>query len=215
MSQRLLAIYQTLFNEYGPQHWWPGETRDEIIIGAVLTQNTNWKNVEKAIANLKIDGILTLQDINTLDRERLSSLIKPAGYFNIKARRLQSVAKALTEIDLTKMSLAEARDYTLDVYGVGPETADSILLYAYGFPTFVVDAYTKRIFSRVGLIGSDAGYEEVRLKFQQNLPRDVQLFNEYHALIVQHAKVSCNVKPACESCPFNDQCEFYRKEKAL
>lgn len=205
--QRLLRLHDTLLKRFGPQHWWPGETPFEVMVGAVLTQNTAWTNVEKAIANLKADGPLTPERILDLAPPRLAELIRPSGYFNLKARRLRAVvqwfvtswqgeAQALAAGDLTA-----ARAALLGVYGVGEETADSILLYAAGHPTFVIDAYTRRLLVRLGWVEEDATYGELQQLFMAHLPADAPLFNEYHALIVALGKDICRPRPQCAACP--------------
>ncbi|MDT8318292.1 MAG: endonuclease III domain-containing protein [bacterium] len=211
----LKTVFERLLDFYGPQHWWPGETPFEVIVGAVLTQNTNWTNVEKAIANLKRDAVLTPWQINGIEEGRLAELIRPSGYFNIKAGRLKSFISFLFdsfEGDLDRMFALEIkplRHKLLEVKGIGPETADSILLYAGNYPIFVVDAYTKRIFSRIGLIQAEHTYHQVQEFFMDRLESGVQLFNEYHALIVRHAKEHCRTKPLCNGCPLVDlPCRF-------
>ena len=204
----LLQIFEILFDRYGEQHWWPGETVEEIIIGAVLTQNTNWKNVEKAIGNLKDSDACNLGSIRIMQPDVLAELIRPAGYYNVKAKRLQAVAMGLDPKEIREIPFEEARAKLLALHGVGPETADSILLYAFGKATFVVDAYTKRILFRLGIIDSGADYESVRSLFQDALPHDVPLYNEYHALIVRHAKEHCRVKPLCEDCALRNGCRL-------
>jgi endonuclease-3 related protein len=181
-----------------------------VIVGAVLTQNTNWTNVEKAIANLKREDLLGPEQINDIEETRLAGLIRPSGYFNIKASRLKSFISFLFENfggDLTRMfalELSQLRHKLLEVKGIGPETADSILLYAGNYPVFVVDAYTKRIFSRIGLIKTEHTYHQLQAFFMERLESDRQLFNEYHALIVRHAKDYCRTKPLCDGCPLLD-----------
>src|SRR3989338_89690 len=207
-KHNLEAIYAKLYRHFGPQSWWPGETPFEVIVGAILTQNTNWQNVAKAIDNLKEARVLTPQKLHSLPIDRLALLIRPSGYFNIKAKRLKSFLDFLFKNYQGKLEkmfvqpLDELRQEILSVKGVGPETADSILLYAGGYPIFVVDAYTKRIFSRQKLLSEDAGYHQVQELFTQSLKKDVQLFNEYHALIVRLGKDFCKkTKPKCEICP--------------
>ncbi|MBL7152332.1 MAG: endonuclease III domain-containing protein [Phycisphaerae bacterium] len=206
-GQQLAEIYQLLFDRFGPQHWWPGETQCEIVIGAILTQNTSWANVEKAIANLKAADRLTPEALYNLDHARLAELIRPAGYFNIKAKRLKSFLNWFFEnydgrlTDLEGVNTYQLRAELLSVKGIGPETADSILLYAFDRPVFVVDAYTARIAVRHHLIEPDAGYGQLQDLFQSNLQQDVHLFNEYHALLVRLGKDFCKPKPKCPACP--------------
>ncbi len=203
----LAEIYQLLYDAFGPQHWWPGETRFEIITGAILTQNTSWANVEKAISNLKSADLLAPRKINQLDTSQLAELIRPAGYFNIKARRLKNFVNWLFENyegkleNLENIETERLRVELLSIKGVGRETADSILLYAFDRTIFVVDAYTARIVCRHGLIGPDADYEQLRELFESNLPQDVRLFNEYHALVVRLGKEFCRPKARCTDCP--------------
>jgi len=207
ITEQLTEIYQLLFDRFGPQSWWPGETAFEIITGAILTQNTNWANVEKAIANLKSANLLTPEKLYHLDVSELAELIRPAGYYNIKAKRLKSFLNWLFNScdgrleNLENLDTDRLRAELLAVNGIGPETADSILLYAFGRPIFVVDAYTARAAVRHGLIEPDADYEQLRELFQSNLPQDVQLFNEYHALLVRLGKEFCRPKAKCPGCP--------------
>lgn len=209
-KQVLLEIYQKMFDSLGPQSWWPGETPFEIIIGAILTQNTNWSNVEKAIKNLKMAGTLSPEGIHKLDIGELAELIRPSGFFNVKAKRVKTFIEWLFlnhEGKLDKMfahDLHTLRDELLAIKGIGPETADSILLYAGNFPTFVVDAYTYRILSRHGFIPEESSYDEMKSFFEENLPKDIQLFNEYHALLVNIGKLFCKPKKVCEQCPLKD-----------
>ena len=209
-QQTLLDIYRRLYNYYGPQHWWPGETQFEIVVGAILTQNTNWKNVEKAIANLKDAGYLTPEKLHAIPLGELAELIRPAGYFNIKAQRLRHFLDWLFEkhngtLDsLEALSLSTLREQLLAIKGIGPETADSICLYGFKKPIFVVDAYTARIFGRHGMIESPSGYEQIQELFHGGLDRDPTLFNEFHALIVQVGKKHCKPKPICTGCPLED-----------
>lgn len=209
LVEQLKKIYDLLYARFGSQDWWPGDTPFEVIVGAVLTQNTNWGNVEKAIANLKKAKALTPEKLHSMKPAELAELIRPAGYYNIKASRLKNLigwlfinyaGKLAKLIDIPAVRL---RDELLGVSGVGPETADSILLYALNRPVFVVDAYTRRILSRHRLIENDAEYEQIRMFFESNLPRDVQLFNEYHALLVRTGKEFCKPTPRCSDCPLN------------
>ncbi len=203
----LLNIYNSLLAHYGPQRWWPGETPFEVMVGAILTQNTSWTNVEKAISNLKRSDSLSAEAINAMPEARLAELIKPSGYFNIKATRLKSFIKYFIENyggkieKMRKRGPAQIRNELLSVTGIGPETADSIMLYALEMPVFVVDAYTKRIFSRHGFFPPDSDYHVVQRFFMDSLPEDVKLYNEYHALIVRLAKDRCIKKAGqCELC---------------
>jgi len=207
INEQLTEIYRLLFESFGPQHWWPGETQFEIIIGAILTQNTSWANVEKAIANLKSAELLNPTALHSLGHSQLAELIRPAGYFNIKAKRLKSFLDWLFENydgrlrNLEGVETYQLRAELLSVKGIGPETADSILLYAFDRPVFVVDAYTARIAVRHQLMEPDAGYEQLQDLFQSNLPQDAQLFNEYHALLVRLGKDFCKPTPKCPACP--------------
>lgn len=206
VKEKLEEIYDLLYKEFGPQHWWPGETKFEIIVGAILTQNTNWSNVEKAVENLKKAQLLTPKKLYEVPSVKLATYIKSAGYYNIKAKRLKSFLKYLFEKyngslrRMFKQPLHVLREELLSLNGIGSETADSILLYAGEYPIFVVDAYTKRILSRHNLIGQDAQYHELQQLFMDNLPQDVQLFNEYHALLVRVGKEFCKKIPQCERC---------------
>ncbi|MCG6916155.1 MAG: endonuclease III domain-containing protein [Deltaproteobacteria bacterium] len=206
-SHRLSEIYDLLLQAYGPQKWWPAESPFEVMVGAVLTQNTNWQGVEKAIANLKGSNLLKPDKLQALSTEELAGLIKPAGYFNLKARRLQNLIEFLTETyagDLETMDQVETgqlRKELLKINGVGPETADSILLYALQRPVFVVDTYTYRVMNRHGLIGEEVSYDELQGLFTQHLPLDKTLFNQYHALLVRVGKLHCQPKPRCQGCP--------------
>jgi len=207
MKTILMKIYRTLYKAYGPRHWWPGETPFEVMVGAILTQNTSWGNVEKAIQKLRGKRVLNPEGIYYLKKSQLASLIKSSGYYRIKADRLKAFVDFLFykyEGDIQKMRReepGELRDKLLGIKGIGPETADSILLYGLGRPIFVVDAYTKRVLSRHGLISEKASYEEVQNLFMDHLPHDEKLFNEYHALFVHLGKTVCKKMPKCDSCP--------------
>jgi endonuclease-3 related protein len=206
-----LTIYDTLLRFFGEQGWWPADTPFEVMVGAVLTQNTAWRNVERAIANLKEEDVLTHLALRRIDEARLAELIRPAGYYNVKAKRLKSLIAFLDRGyggDLMKMfsePLSSLREEILTVKGIGPETADSILLYAGEKPIFVVDAYTKRILSRHGMITDDASYGDIQGLFMRSLPQDVSLYKEYHALFVQLAKTFCKTKPHCSECPLEEE----------
>jgi len=207
-AKQLKEMYDRLYQFYGPQSWWPAESRFEMLVGAVLTQNTNWQNVNKAIFNLRAEGVLSFEALNSMPVESLAFLVKSSGYYNLKARRLKNLLQMVDEEyggrldDLLQSDTYSAREALLSVKGVGPETADSILLYAGGHPLFVVDAYTHRIFSRHNLAPDDCDYQTLQELFMDNLPHDPQLFNEYHALIVITAKQFCKKSsPLCEDCP--------------
>jgi endonuclease III related protein len=211
MKDILIKIYRTLYQTYGPRHWWPGETSFEVMVGAILTQNTSWRNVEKAIQKLKGKGVLNPEGIHHLKRSELARLIKSSGYYRIKTDRLKSFIDFLFEEyggNIKKMGrerLGELREKLLGVKGIGPETADSILLYGLKKPIFVVDAYTRRILSRHGIIPEKASYEEVQKLFMDYPPRDEKLFNEYHALFVYLGKTVCKKTPRCDICPLRDK----------
>lgn len=203
----LRDIYRRLLRHYGPQSWWPGETPFEVMVGAVLTQNTAWENVEKAIANLRANDALDPRAIVEVHPKRLASWLRPSGYFNVKAKRLRNFCRWYLaqggEAELAALPTPELRRGLLHVSGVGPETADDILLYAFERPVFVIDAYTRRIFARLGVVEGGEDYEVLRALFEERLGRgrrNVGLFNEYHALIVRHAKQACRVRPHCAHC---------------
>jgi endonuclease-3 related protein len=207
-NRKLRLIYQKLYKEFGPQHWWPGQTPFEVMVGAILTQNTNWQNVERAIANIKKAKALDARKLYRMPHEKLAKLLRPAGYFNIKAKRLKNFLKFYLDdygADVRRMRAVGAevlRGQLLSVNGIGQETADSILLYALNKPVFVVDAYTRRFSLRHGLIPEESDYQETQRFFTQNLESSVQLFNEYHALIVRLSKEYClKSKPKCAVCP--------------
>ena len=212
LSERLREVYGRLYADYGPQRWWPGETPFEVIVGAILTQSAAWTNVEKAIANLKGAGALTPEGLDRMSEEELARLVFPAGYFNAKARKLKAFAAMLLERfggDLDRLLAApvhELRPLLLATHGIGPETADSILLYAAGRPLFVVDAYTCRLFSRLGVAPDRDTYDAWQALFMANLEPDPALYNEYHALIVRHGKEVCRREPRCETCPLLEGC---------
>lgn len=207
MAVSLQRVYAKLLDHFGPQHWWPGETPFEVIVGAVLTQNTNWKNVEKAIENLRQEGLLDPHALHNLPAEELAEVIRPAGYYRLKAGRLHNVVAYLVgryDGDLDRMfqqPIDRLRAELLAVKGVGPETADSILLYAGNLPTFVVDAYTYRLVVRHGWLEPEADYHQIKDFFEGRLDQDAALFNEYHALIVSLGKQFCGTRPKCEGCP--------------
>jgi len=207
MTSILLDVYQRLFDAFGPQHWWPGQTPFEVLIGAVLVQNTSWKNVEKAIANLREADLLDARALYGVPGEELEELIRPAGYYRVKARRLRNLLRWLVERydgsleQMFQTDLATLREDLLRVNGVGPETADSILLYAGGLPTFVVDTYTHRVLARHGWIEFEADYHAIQEHFESGLQRDAAMYNEYHALLVRLGHLHCRKTPRCEGCP--------------
>lgn len=199
----LKEVYRALYLNRGYLDWWPGDSSFEVCIGAILTQNTAWTNVEKAIKNLKANSVLDCDSILNIHVYELAKLIKPSGYFNQKAVYLKEFCTFLKEypIELLKsMNLNEARSKILNVKGIGKETADSILLYALYKPIFVVDAYTKRVFYRIGIVKQEISYDEMQKIFMENLETDTELFNDYHAQIVMLGKDYCRKKPSCKNC---------------
>ncbi len=215
MRRRLLRIYHLLYGRLGPQGWWPGRSRYEVIVGAILAQNTSWGNVEKAIQRLRRARALTPPATAALSQRRLEKLIRPAGTYVVKTRRLKNFLAFLRTRyggSLRRMfrdDLWQIRKALLEVSGIGPETADTILLYAGNMPIFVVDAYTKRILSRHDLIASQASYDQVQALFMDFLPRDAQLFNEFHALLVAVGKTYCRSIPRCDTCPLRADLEHH------
>jgi len=211
--EKLLRIYELLLKSYGPRRWWPADTPFEVAVGAILTQSTSWANVEKAIQNLKTEGVLSLDGLHKVRTSLLSRIIRPSLYHNVKAKKLKAFVEFLKEecigdiLTLSELDTDEARTQLLNIWGVGPETADSILLYALGRPSFVVDAYTRRIFEQLGVLSGGESYDEVKKVFEENLPADTPLYNEYHALIVEHAKQHCKTKPECTGCPIKKFCQ--------
>jgi endonuclease III related protein len=207
-AERLQAIYTRMYEQLGPQHWWPGETPFEVMVGAILTQNTSWNNVARAIDNLKRVDLLSLEALSALPMALLAEYIRPAGYYNIKAGRLHNLLAFVNEQhggDLESFlgqPLAPLREQLLSIKGIGPETADSILLYAANLPIFVIDTYTHRILSRHQVIDEDCGYAEIQELFMDNLASDPRLYNEYHALLVRVGNIYCKKKkPDCAACP--------------
>ena len=203
--------FQLLFDHFGPQGWWPADTQIEIVVGAVLAQNTNWQNVEKALDNLRDNNLLNIEALVSIDIESLAGHIRPSGFFNVKAKRLKALLGMIEgeySGDLEQLFTDElwaARENLLSVKGVGEETADSILLYGGKQPVFVVDSYCHRVFSRHNLLDEETDYQTIQQTFMVNLPEDAQLFNEYHALIVAVAKKYCKKKkPLCDLCPLKD-----------
>ncbi|NLV15878.1 MAG: endonuclease III domain-containing protein [Syntrophomonadaceae bacterium] len=210
----LLKIFNKLLDYYGPRHWWPAKTNFEIIVGAILTQSVSWKNVEKAIGNLQDKGLLNPLSIVECSTEILEEAVRPTRYYRQKAQRLRTFSYFLLESykgELGRLFSLDAevlREQLLGIKGIGPETADSIILYGAGHPVFVVDAYTRRIFNRLGFFKEDVTYDEMQNFFMSNLPHDTYLFNEYHALIVAQGNLCCsNLKPRCGECPLLEMCK--------
>jgi endonuclease III related protein len=210
----LTEVYRRLFDAFGPQGWWPSETAFEafeMIVGAMLTQNTSWQNVKRALANLRDADLIEPHALYAVPIEELEELLHPAGYFRVKARRLRSLLEFLIERyngsldEMFAVGLPDLRRQLLDVHGVGPETADSILLYAGQLPSFVVDAYTHRVFARHGWIGFDADYHQIKDYVESELPADVPMYNEFHALLVRLGKNYCRKRsPKCAECPLRE-----------
>ncbi len=215
VGRQLTEIYNLLLARYGSQHWWPGDTPFEVIVGAILTQSAAWGNVEKAIANLKKAGVLDPAPLRNLSLDELSRLIYPSGYYNAKALKLKAFVKYLGEVhedsleSLFSLDISSLRNELLNIHGIGPETADSIILYAARKPIFVIDAYTRRIISRLGLKPAREDYSSYQALFMKNLPADEKLFNEYHALFVRHGKEVCKKKPICSKCCLSEICSSH------
>lgn len=221
-SRDLIKIYKKLLNHFGEQYWWPAETEFEVIIGAILTQAAAWKNVEIAIENLKAEKILNPAGIKNTSQNQLKKLIKSAGYYNAKSRKLKEFVNFLYKNYDGDLNLLlnqpknKLRKDLLSIWGIGPETADSIVLYAAHKPSFVVDAYTKRIFSRLGVIDNGIDYESLKKFFENNLPENPGIYKEFHALIVELGKNYCRTKPVCRGCPLGYSCRFnFKDERAL
>ncbi len=207
VKRRLLRIFDILLSSFGKRNWWPGESQLEIAVGAILTQNTSWSNVEKAILNMKKEGLLDVKKIYETDVSHLGRTIKSAGFFNVKSRRLKNFIKVLYEEysgnfdSLGRIELDTLRKLLLSINGIGYETADSIILYALYKPVFVVDAYTKRFLKNHNLYGGSFDYGCVQKFFMENLPHDTYIFNEFHALIVCLCQQYCTKLPKCDGCP--------------
>ena len=212
MREILLDIYRRLFDRYGPQSWWPADNPFEVIVGAILTQSAAWTNVEQAISNLKAEMTLTPTALYDLPLDRLAQLIHPSGYYNAKALKLKAFADRLhskynSDLEgLFTLDTGTLRPELLSIYGIGEETADSIILYAARRPIFVIDAYTRRIVSRLGLAPEKDSYRAFQALFTENLPHDEVLFNEYHALLVRHGKEVCRKIPRCTPCCLRSLC---------
>jgi endonuclease-3 related protein len=214
-KEKLLLIYEKLYHFYGPQHWWPADNWFEVTIGAILTQNTTWKNVEKSIHNIKQNNLMNPNKLYELEKNELAKIIKSSGFYNLKSERIKNFLEWLKAYDfeysnIRKKSYTELRRELLNIKGIGKETADSILLYAFNYPVFVVDSYTKRLFNRLGFELSD-NYDEIQNFFENMLEQDEKLYNEFHALIVKHSKELCKNKPICTECFLQKQCNFYIK----
>jgi endonuclease-3 related protein len=230
-DQFLNKIYNRLLQAYELQGWWPmhgsstgkvgyhpgdyslpqtSAQRFEVVVGAILTQNTSWKNVQIVLERLEQQNLFHPDRLNALSQEELGELIRPSGYYNQKARKLQTISRFFLDRDSLVTGKAPTRDDLLNTWGIGPETADSILLYAFKLPAFVVDAYTRRLLTRLGYLSSDSTYDLVQSFFVEALAPCVELYNEYHALIVQHAKIHCQTRPVCASCPLLEDCLFAR-----
>ncbi|MGB5427298.1 MAG: endonuclease [Gammaproteobacteria bacterium] len=208
----LLLIYQQLYGHYGPQHWWPADSPFEVMVGAILTQNTAWSNVEKALANLVAHDRLDATKIVATRKDHLANWLRSSGYFNVKAERLKNFCHWYLDAggfrSLSRLDTTQLRQLLLSVNGVGPETADDILLYAFERPVFVIDAYTRRLFTRLRLFAGNESYDSLRLAIESVLGPDVALFNEYHALIVRHAREACRPSPRCDRCVLCGHCPF-------
>jgi endonuclease-3 related protein len=233
-KKRLHTIYRILFEYYGPQGWWPLKSLSgkegfdkrgyhrglyrypvneqqvfEIIVGAILTQNTSWKNVERTIDILMTERCLSLQSIASGRKSFLASKIRSSGYYNQKAKKLKKTAEFFLSNPLSGEKHYPEREQLLTIWGIGEETADSILLYAFKKPWFVIDTYTKRIFTRLGILSGNEKYTDVQQLFHSHLEKDVTMYNEYHALLVEHAKKHCTKKPICNGCPLKRYCHGY------
>lgn len=209
------SLYSLLKRQFGFLDWWPGETADEIVIGAVLTQQASWRNVEMAISNLRAGGLLSLDGLADADLGTIERCVRPSGFYRQKAKRLKELAAYVKKnhgsLDgLFEKSAAELRKELLELEGVGPETADSILLYAAGKPVFVIDAYTKRIMNRVYGTDPDIGYHELQSLITGGIPEDAELYNDFHAQFVELGKNFCRTKPMCGDCPVNRHCRYYK-----
>jgi endonuclease-3 related protein len=217
-SKTLIEIYQRLFARYGPQHWWPGDSPFEVMVGAILTQSATWQNVVKAISNLKNAGKMSPLALRNIPIDELTQLIHPSGYYNAKALKLKALVNWLGAFcgdDLDRLFATDTdtlRLHLLAINGIGPETADSILLYAGNKPVFVIDAYSRRIFSRLGLTSEKDSYPAYQALFMKNLPVNTRLFNEYHALLVQLGKKACRKPPFCDDCCLSEICRFHSDE---
>lgn len=217
ITEKLFSLYNQLLAQHGHRKWWPADTPFEVALGAILTQATSWRNVEKAMENLKSADAFTPEEIASISQATLERLIRPSRYFRMKAQKVRAFVEYIAERPMHvmfKQDVPELRKELLSIYGVGPETADTIILYAAGKPSFVVDSYTYRLFSRLGWVSGNYNYEKLRALFMDNLPHDVDLFNEYHALIVGHGARVCHKKtPNCEECRLRASCAYYESSE--
>ena len=211
----ILELYERITGFYGPQNWWPAETPFEVVVGAILTQNTAWRNVEKAIGNIKREALLDPKIIVNTPDDVLCKLVRPAGFYNQKARRLKAVCKLIEDYggleELFKLPLSELRSELLSVKGIGPETADAIILYAANKATFVVDRYTHRIFTRLGIWDGGYDYEGIKIFVERQIEPRLDVYKEFHAALDEHAKQICRKNPLCDSCPLKDSCRYWLK----
>ncbi len=221
LRETLLEIFVRLYDRFGYMDWWPRESDFEVVVGAILTQNTNWSNVKKALENLKDADLLSVERINKLEKDQLIKHILPAGYYNAKARKLKEFTGFLYREfngsldELFELPVDELREKLLSIWGIGEETADSIILYAAKKPTFVIDAYTRRILSRLGLCESNISYKGLQSLFIDNLPQGIRLYYEYHALLVRCAQQHCRKNPLCEGCPLSPICRYEDKIQSM
>ncbi len=209
--RKLVQVYRRLLESFGPQDWWPVRNGFkppslEVCLGAVLTQNTSWRNVEKALESMKKAKCNTLEKVSGTPQRELERLVRSAGFYRQKAERVRTLVRFMVSKGSGFRKVG--REELLDIKGIGPETADSILLYACNRPFFVIDAYTRRVFSRLGVVKGSEGYEELREMFEHALPRDADVYREYHALIVELGKRYCKKRPVCEGCPLSRSCSF-------
>lgn len=214
----VIRVYRALLDRYGPREWWPADTPFEVMVGAILTQRTSWANVELAIRNLKDSGLLDAKRLASARPRKVMELVRPSGFYRQKAERVMNIARHFgsnySSLDLFfEKPVPELRSELLELDGIGKETADSIILYAGEKPIFVVDAYTRRLCERLGLEVDTTSYDRIQSFFQGNLPEDVELFKEFHALIVHHCKERCRTNPYCEGCPLVRKCAFAEKRK--
>ncbi len=210
----ILKLFNDLYEYFGPQYWWPADSEFEVMVGAILTQNVNWKNLEKPISKLKEEELLDPEEILKTDDDTLHKYLRPTGFYRQKTERLKLLSKEVVDTGGVErfLNTDELRIHLLNIKGIGPETADSIILYAANIPYFVVDAYTKRILKR--RYGIEGSYEEIQEIFHKNLPQDVSTYQEYHALLVKLAKRYCKVKPICEKCPVTGNCGYSTQRAA-